>query len=179
MNCESVINDTALEKCDSLIQKCKDALNYRDVDLARRIRDEATTIYQEVIPGWHGGLMGSYTGFYLDDVEMILGKLSIFKSNQQTKTCRDYVQLTKVVEKVMSTNTLFENTINEMKQCTFAQEADFAAILARVREFQAIAESPVSFKERWELVKPFLHWLTTLDADVAEHLLPLVMRSAK
>lgn len=179
MDCETVIDKTALEKCDSVIQKCKKALVFKDVDLARKIREEASDIYQDVIPGWHGGLMGKYTGFYLDDVEMILGKLSIFKSNHQTQTCRDYVQLTKVVEKVMSTSALFENTINEMKQCAFAEEAEFDAILMRVREFQSIAESPASFQERWELVKPFLHWLTTLEAEVAEYLLPLVMRSAK
>lgn len=176
---EAILDTALYNACDDFILKCKRVIVKKDVGAARLIRNEASAIFQNVIPGWYGGLMGQFTGFYLDDAEMILGKLSIFRANRMSASPRDYVRLTKVVENVMSTHELFETAITDLKQQPCAQAPGFDTILGRVREFQTIAESPLSFEERWELVKPFLHWLTTLEAEVAEYLLPLVVRGSK
>ncbi len=176
---EAVLDSTLYDACDDFIRRCKEAIRNKDVWAAQRIRNEASALFQGVIPGWYGGLMGQFTGFYLDDVEMILGKLSIFKANRTLPSPRDYIRLTSIVERVMTTHELFENAISEMKSGPCAREPDLEAILVRVREFQEIAESPLSFSERWEQVKPFLHWLTTLEAPVAEQLLPLIIRGVR
>jgi len=166
--------------CDRFIQRCKEDLISQDLEEAIRIRDEATSIFDGIIPGWSGGLMSSYTGFYLDDVEMILGKLSIFKSNQISGSIKKpYHGLTQVVKYVMSTHEAFEKAIEHIEKEQFLQSAEMADVIDKIRQYQLVAESNFNFDEKWIQISPFVAWISTLDSHIARHLLPLVVHKIK
>jgi len=119
--------------------------------------------------------MAPYTGFYLDDVEMILGKLSIFRTNQMTGCAKKpYHGLTQVVKSVMNTHEVFERTIDHITKEPFIDPEEQVAIVFQIRKYQTIAESQMSFEEKWNHLRPFVAWISTLDAHVARHLLPVI-----
>ena len=69
------------EKCEKFILECRDILAKKDIPRARLLRIDATGVFADHIPRWSTGMMASVTGFYLDDVELILGKLLNFQKS--------------------------------------------------------------------------------------------------
>src|SRR5512133_1842061 len=81
-------------ECDYYIQKCKKILDTKNTKEAIQVKRKTSDIFEKIIPDWHNGLMAMYTGFYLDDIEVILGKLGILKSNLNSiSTARPYYGL--------------------------------------------------------------------------------------
>lgn len=160
---------------DHYIKLCKNVLKTRDVQEAARVRREVCNLFEGVIPGWYGGLMAIYTGYYLDDIEMILGKLSIFRSNQMTRsTPRPYRGLTQVVEQIMKTDSVFEQTIRQIEDDPDCETPVRQTLLEKIRLIQRVAESQLSIEEKWALTRPVVHWLTECDASDAARVLPLL-----
>jgi len=160
--------------CDDFIGRCKAAILARDVAAARDIRNQASQQFEALIPGWHQALMGQFTGFYLDDAEMILAKLSIFRANRDAKKPLDYVNLTRTANRIMTVHETFERVLAEAGSEPVLAAAEQPLFTGMLRQLQGIMESPLDVEERWDRSRPFLLWVMSLQAPLARHVLPLL-----
>ncbi len=175
----SIAGTEAYDHCDEFIRRCKSVIRAKDVRAARQIRHDATAIFGSVIPGWNGALMGQFTGFYLDDAEMILAKLAIFRANRDRQNPCDYVNLSRVAIRIMAMEESFDQALSQIRDDPLALTADLLHIHGMLRRYQTIAEGPLEPGERWEKARPFVLWATTLDAALARHIVPLLVHSVR
>lgn len=174
------MNEMIGTECDYYIQKCKMILDTKDAKEAIQVKRKTSDIFEKIIPNWHNGLMAMYTGFYLDDIEVILGKLCVWKSNiNSNSTARPYYGLNKVVSQMVSIEDSFEQVIESFKTNPLFDDVNTCEIVRETRDLQEIAESQISYQDKWDQAKSFLQWLMTQNADVAVSLLPLILQMLK
>jgi len=174
------MNEVIGMECDYYIQKCKKILDTKNTKEAIQVKRKTSDIFEKIIPDWHNGLMAMYTGFYLDDIEVILGKLGILKSNLNLiSTARPYYGLNKIASQVMSIEESFKQVIELFTTNPLFIDVNTYEIIRRTRDLQEIAESQISYQDKWDQVKSFLHWLLTQNADVAVSLLPLIAQNIR
>lgn len=166
------------DDCDLFIRRCQDVLAMEDIHEARKILVEATSVFEEAIPNWNGGLMSEFTGFYLDDAQMVLGKLSAYRANGYQVIPRDFLK-TNHNEKVIEPGEYFDAAILEIRSAASANGWMIEPIIVKLQELQAVCTSRADLSERWPLLKPYIEWATLLDAELAKHILPLIIRSVK
>ena len=174
------MNELIGMECDYYIEKCKKILDTKNTKEAIQVKRKTSDIFEKIIPDWHNGLMAMYTGFYLDDIEVILGKLGILKSNLNSiSTARPYYGLNKITSQIMSTEESFKQVIELFTTNPLFIDVNTYEIIRRTRDLQEIAESQISYQDKWDQVKSFLQWLLTQNADVAVSLLPLIAQNIR
>lgn len=95
---------------------------------------------------------------------------SVFKIEQHNNQSQSQQQ---------SISISFDQVINWVQDNPSLGSAETEVILAKVREIQAVAESPEPKKTKWEKMKPFLLWLGDKGVDLAIQVIPLILMSVK
>ncbi len=175
------------EQCDHYIKKCKNILKEKDIKGARQLSAEATAVFASIVPGWYGGLMASITQFYLDDIEMILGKLTIFKSTLSSdnfaavphSASSAYRNLAGVADQIMTLDEHVAQVIRWLEKVPSIDETEKAEIINQIKIIQNTAETVHHQQVKWNKMKPLLIWVSTKDVHVASRIIPLIIQAIR
>ena len=113
---------------------------------------------------------------YRENVKCLLGRLKAFRENGYRNEGLLEYQLKKEGQSILQFSASFSQIRIEIGMLAGLHTFEKEEIIKKLEEIEQITVKPISRAKKWDMLRPFVVWISGKDVTVALKLLPLLMK---